>query len=264
MLDPRKTILEEVYQVVPHESVSFVRGVCGAFLFSGADVEKPVGVLSGGERARVCLAKILARPGNFIVMDEPTNHLDIISSEILIDALSDFAGTLLFVSHNQSFVNRLATKIWDIRDSSIIEYPGTLSEYFRHLETREKDRFERLDKKSAQDEVKEGGSPNGVLLTRKMIRKEKAEKRYLAAATLKPIQDKLRELEERIDSLEKRKAELETILAEPEIFKDKKKGVPLLNEYGDVRKKLEELMARWEYKQEELETARKEMEVNEN
>jgi len=263
MLDPRKTILEEVYQAVPHESVSFVRGVCGAFLFSGADVEKPVGVLSGGERARVCLAKILVRPGNFIVMDEPTNHLDIISSEILIDALADFDGTLLFVSHNQSFVNRLATRIWDIRDRSIIEYPGTLSEYFRHMESKEEeDRvFAEGERKRGQAEPIEGDSRIGAP-GRKTIRKEKAEKRQIVSAALKPIQDKLRDLEQRIDSLEKRKVELETILADPDIFKEKNKGVPLLNEYGEVRKKLEELMGTWEYQQEELESTKKEMGVS--
>src|SRR4030042_21268 len=116
MLDPNKTVLAEVYQAVPHQTVSYVRGVCGAFLFSGDDVDKAVGILSGGERARVSLAKILVNPGNLIVMDAPHNHLDIISSEILIDALDDFNGTILFVSHHQPFVNRLATKIWDIRD----------------------------------------------------------------------------------------------------------------------------------------------------
>jgi len=258
MLDPRKTILEEVYQAVPHESVSFVRGVCGAFLFSGDDVEKPVGVLSGGERARVCLAKILVNPGNFIVMDEPTNHLDIISSEILIDALADFEGTLLFVSHNQSFVNRLATKIWDIRGRSVIEYPGTLSEYFRHMEAKEERAFAESEGKRAQAGLKEGDSRVGAP-ARKAIRKEKAEKRQIAAAALKPIQDKLHELEQRIDILEKRKAELETLLADPEIFKEKSKGVPLLNEYGDVRKELEELMGTWEYQQEELDSTKKEM-----
>jgi len=259
MLDPRKSILEEVYQVVPHQSVSFVRGVCGAFLFSGDDVEKPVAVLSGGERARVCLAKILVKPGNFIVMDEPTNHLDIISSEVLIDALTEYEGTLLFVSHNQSFVNRLATKVWDIRDRTIVEYPGTLTEYFRHLEAAEEERPPaKGEHREAQADDQEKEARAGAL-TRKMVRKEKAEKRHLAAATLKPIQDKLRELEERIDTLEKRKAELEKLLADPEIFKDKNKGVPLLNEYGELRKKLEELMARWEYRQEELEAAKKEI-----
>lgn len=260
MLDPRKTILEEVYQAVPHQSVSFVRGVCGAFLFSGADVEKPVAVLSGGERARVCLAKILVNPGNFIAMDEPTNHLDIISSEILIDALTEYGGTLLFVSHNQSFVNRLATKIWDIKDRSIIEYPGTLTEYFRHLEEAAEGAGEG-EKKTLEALAKEKVPQTGAA-ARKMIRKEKAEKRHLAAATLKPIQAKLRDLEERIDRLEKRKAELEHILADPEVFKDKSKSVPLLNEYGEVRKTLEGLMARWEYAQEELEAARKDLEAH--
>jgi ATP-binding cassette subfamily F protein 3 len=261
MLAPHKTILEEVYQVVPHESVTFVRGVCGAFLFSGDDVEKPVSVLSGGERARVCLAKILVKPGNFIVMDEPTNHLDLISSEMLIDALAGFKGTLLFVSHNQSFVNRLATKVWDIRDRNILEYPGTLTEYFRHLEITAQDgSAPGAEQKKTQVDSEETDSRTGAT-TRRMLRKEKAEKRHLVAATLKPIQDKLRKLEERIEFLEKRKTELEKMLADPEIFRDKNKGVPLLNEYGDVKKNLDGLMAKWEYSQEELETAKREMGV---
>ncbi|MBN2032366.1 MAG: ABC-F family ATP-binding cassette domain-containing protein [Deltaproteobacteria bacterium] len=256
MLDPNKTVLEEVYQAVPHASLTFVRGVCGAFLFSGSEVEKPVGVLSGGERARVCLAKILVKPGNFMVMDEPTNHLDIISSEILIDALTSFGGTLLYVSHNQSFVNRLATKIWDIRNRIIVEYPGTLSEYFRHLEEKAENGQETA--KSAQDDVEEadlGPDARG----RKMLRRVKAQKRHLIASALKPIRNKLKELEERIDGLEKRKTELESILIDPEIFKDKTKGVPLLNEYGEIRKDLETLMARWEHMQGELLSATEEM-----
>mgnify|MGYP001048178013 CR=1 FL=1 len=204
MLDPNKTILGEVYQVVPHETVSFVRGVCGAFLFSGPDVDKPVGVLSGGERARVSLAKILVKPGNFMVMDEPTNHLDIISSEMLIDALQDFDGTLLFVSHNLSFVNRLATKIWDIRDGTIVEYPGTLHEYFDHLAGKAAEEEAEQDR---QEESEEGDTP--FRQKRKNLRREKAEKRSLISTALKPIETKLRQLEERIDEMEKRKIELE-------------------------------------------------------
>jgi ATP-binding cassette subfamily F protein 3 len=262
MLDPDKTIIEEVYQAVPHESVTFVRGVCGAFLFSGADVDKAVGVLSGGERARVSLAKILVKPGNFMIMDEPTNHLDIISSEILIDALSEFEGTLLFVSHNQSFVNRLATKIWDITEESIAEFPGTLKEYFHHLAATEGNSSLEPQQKAEQNGGEEDDSRAGTQKGR-MTRKAKAERRTLIAAALKPIQDKLRELEERIDRFEKRKGELEQLLADPEIFKDKNKGVPLLSEYGDVRKRLDELMARWEYKQEELESAKRQLGIGE-
>jgi len=257
MLDPNKSVLEEVYQVVPHAGQTFVRGVCGAFLFSGSDVEKPIAVLSGGERARVCLAKILVKPGNFMVMDEPTNHLDIISSEILIDALTEFAGTLLFVSHNQSFVNRLATRIWDIRDRTMVEYPGTLSEYFRHLEKtgEEKNRFSG----DAKEDPEESDS---AVQTRKMIRKEKAQRRQTLTSALKPIQERLKKLEERIDGLEKRKTELEATLVDPDVFKDKNKGVPLLNEYGEIRKELEDLMSAWEQHQAELESAKNEVEVN--
>jgi ATP-binding cassette subfamily F protein 3 len=254
MLDPNKTILAEVYQAVPHESVSFVRGVCGAFLFSGPDVDKAVGILSGGERARVSLAKILVKPGNFIVMDEPTNHLDIISSEILIDALQDFEGTLLFVSHNQSFVNRLATKIWDIRDGAIVEYPGTLHEYFDHLARKEASL--EAEQNLREDNEEDEAAPRQK---RKSLRREKAEKRSLIAAALKPIQTRLRQLEERIDQMEKRKTELEQLLADPDFFKDKSKSVPLLNEYGELRKKLDELMGRWEYQQKQLETAKREL-----
>jgi ATP-binding cassette, subfamily F, member 3 len=254
MLDPNKTILAEVYQVVPHESVSFVRGVCGAFLFSGPDVDKTVGILSGGEKARISLAKILVKPGNFMVMDEPTNHLDIISSEMLIDALQDFDGTLLFVSHNQSFVNQLATKIWDIRDGTIVEYPGTLHEYFDHLAGKE---AEAAVEQDSQEEGEEDEAPSRQ--KGKALRKEKAEKRSLISAALKPIQTKLRQLEERIDEMEKRKTELERLLADPDLFKDKSKSVPLLNEYGEVRKKLDELMGRWEYQQELLESAKREL-----
>ncbi|MFZ7113224.1 MAG: ribosomal protection-like ABC-F family protein [Desulfatiglandales bacterium] len=263
MLDPRKTILEEVYQVVPNENISFVRGVCGAFLFSGPDVDKSIGILSGGERARVSLAKILVKPGNLLVMDEPTNHLDIVSSEILIDALADYSGTLIFVSHNQYFVKRLAARIWDIRDGEIYDYPGSLREYDEHLarlENRAPDREK--DEEAGQDEPDEMAETDG-LINRKELRREKAEKRRRISASLKPIQDRLTDLEQRIEGLEAREKELGKVLADPEIFKDKKKSVPLLNEYGELRKKLEQLLDRWERTQEELENTKRELGVGE-
>jgi ATP-binding cassette subfamily F protein 3 len=173
---------------------------------------------------------------------------------MLIDALQDFDGTLLFVSHNLSFVNRLATKIWDIRDGAMIEYPGTLQEYFDHLAGKEAELEVEEERQDLGEEVDLASRQK-----RKSLRKEKAEKRGLIAATLKPIQTKLRHLEERIDEMEKRKAELEQSLADPDLFKDKSKSVPLLNEYGDLRKKLDELMGRWEYQQEQLEAAKREL-----
>jgi ATP-binding cassette subfamily F protein 3 len=261
MLDPKKTIIEEVFQVVPHETLGFVRGVCGAFLFSGEDVDKVIGVLSGGEKARVCLAKILVNPGNLLVMDEPTNHLDIISSEILIDALADYQGTLLFVSHNQSFINRIASKIWDIKEERICEYPGTLDDYYHHLSksvgtTAETPESDTRETRGQDQEISEKSRP-----TRKLLRQQKAEKRRIISETLKPIREALSQLEARITVLETREKDLEKILAEPDIIGDKGRYLPLLNEYNEVKEELERLMSRWEEKHEELGSAKRDLEM---
>ncbi|MFC1824444.1 ABC-F family ATP-binding cassette domain-containing protein [Thermodesulfobacteriota bacterium] len=263
MLDPKKTILEEVYQAVPHESIGFVRSVCGAFLFSGDDVEKRVGILSGGEKARVCLARILVNPGNLLVMDEPTNHLDLLSSEILIEALAGYNGTLLFVSHNQSFINRLATKIWDIRDEGIVEYPGSLYDYYDYTIRMEQDRLSdaqtETDGENTPLELKQGNDR----ASRKEKRRMKAEERRKINTTLKPIQDGLSKLEERIAELESREKKLGKELADPDIFSDKKKSLPIIKEYGEVREELETLIQRWEDQQHQLESALMELESSE-
>src|SRR5574340_349985 len=131
-LDPDRTILDTLWDLVPDQGEAYVRGVAGSFLFSGDDVEKKVGVLSGGERARVALAKLLLVPANLLVLDEPTNHLDLDSSEALIEALRGYAGTLLFVSHNRSFLNQLATVIWEVKDGGVVPCPGNLDDWLYH------------------------------------------------------------------------------------------------------------------------------------
>ncbi len=264
MLNAANTVLQEVYREVPHERLGFVRNVCGAFLFSGDDVDKPVGVLSGGERARVSLAKILVNPGNFMVMDEPTNHLDLFSAEILIDALSRYKGTLLFVSHNQSFVNRLATKILDIRDGQVIEYPGTLDEYYAHLEQSEAAGAatppENTLKKGPVQALKPDGldnaSPEHSRDGRKLGKREKAEKRRLMQQALNPILTRLERTEQRISAIEGRQHELEGVLSDAAFYKDERKSVPLLNEYNNLRQELNKLMELWEQDQTELQNAR--------
>src|SRR5207248_1930563 len=124
-------VLDEVADLVPTQPKSWVRSVLGAFLFSGDDVDKRIAVLSGGERARVALARLLVVPSNFLLLDEPTNHLDLDSSEALIDALTGYQGTLLFVSHNRSFVNGLATQVWEVKDFGIDVQPGDLDDWER-------------------------------------------------------------------------------------------------------------------------------------
>ncbi len=266
MLDPNKTIIQEVYQVVPYEAIGFVRGVCGTFLFSGEDVDGLTGTLSGGEKARVSLAKLLVKPGNLMVMDEPTNHLDISSSETLIDALAEYEGTLLFVSHNQSFINRLSTKIWDITKVKIFEYPGNLDEYYDHLSKAEisPGETERDSEKEFGRKIPDPGS--GVekaretkRVNKKALKKERAEKRRFLRETLKPIQDELEYLEGRIAEQESRQKDLENALADPEVFKDSEKSVRLINEYHDVKEELDTLIQKWEQCQERLESTRKKL-----
>lgn len=264
-LDPNKKVIEEIYQAVPDATVSFIRTVCGAFLFSGDQVEKPVGVLSGGEKARVSLAKLLVKPGNFMVMDEPTNHLDLISSEKLIDALEAYGGTILFVSHNQSFVNRLATKIWEIKEGQIREYPGNLDEYYDHLR-----RLEETQGKPQAILKEESNAPiRGQEQvprkeTRKDLKRERAEKRKAIYDVIKPLTLILQGLEKNIEECETRKKEVEKILADPDVFKDKNRAVPLLTEYNVLKDKTERLIEQWEARQLELDSAREKFSIMED
>ena len=257
MLDSRKTVLQEVYSIVPEMTVGFVRGVCGAFLFSGDDVDKVIGVLSGGEKARVSLSKLLVKPGNLMVMDEPTNHLDISSSEALISALSDYNGTLLFVSHNQSFINRLATKIWDITERGVVEFPGNLEEYDYYTA---RVQGESRDV-SGQNGNRDGKSPAKKSEDRKREKREEAQRRQLIYDTLKPIQTEVEHLETRIEELEDRKKSIEKTLADPDLFSDKNKSVPLLSEYKVLREELDDLLSKWEQGHDKLVMAKRDLGV---
>jgi len=258
MLNPRNTVIEEVYQAVPQATVGFIRSVCGAFLFSGNDVDKPIGVLSGGERARVSLAKLLVKPGNLMLMDEPTNHLDIESSEMLIRALEGYGGTLLFVSHNQSFVNQLATRIWDIQGRGIVEYPGGLKEYYDHCARTEPPPLKGMqtgDSSLAQGHPSKKTrqqAPRGKR-DRKAEKRAEAQKRQRIHDTLKPLEKQLERLEEKVTALETRQQEVEKILADPDIFGDKERSVPLLAEYRNIRGQIDDRLTQWEKTQHQLE-----------
>lgn len=254
MLTPEHTVVEAVHAVVPGEGFPFVRGVCGAFLFSGADVDKPVSVLSGGEKARVALARLLVNPGNLMVMDEPTNHLDIASAEALIEALDGYGGTLLFVSHNQAFIKRLATRIWDIREGRIDDYPGTLEAYYDHLE---RTPVEGRGQGAPGDRIREEAAPVASTKDRKEDKRLRAERRREIQEALSPLTRRVADLETRIEVLERRKRELETSLADPALFKDNERGVPLIKEYHRIGEEMPLLYAEWEGHQAMLEETRR-------
>jgi ATP-binding cassette subfamily F protein 3 len=251
------TIYQEIAAIDATASVTRVRSVLGAFLFSDDDVEKKIGVLSGGERARVALARLLIKPGNLLLMDEPTNHLDLASSEALAESLESYDGTLIFVSHNRAFVRRLATRIWNVADGGVETYPGTLDEYMdscrRRLET---------------------GAASGAASAPKPEVRAKAVAPKIApvAAAPSPVKtaapaqqprvskNRVQKLEREVADLEKRIAELETaqrtrseLLADPTVYADKQRSAQLLAEFKQSQPELERLTARWEQAQGELE-----------
>ena len=236
-LDPSRTVLEEVHGLVPTQPQSWVRGVLGSFLFSGEDVDKRIGVLSGGERARVSLARLLVVPSNFLLMDEPTNHLDLDSSEALIDALTRYEGTLLFVSHNRSFVNGLATQVWEVKDGRIDAQPGDLDDW----SARQKPQ---LPQQHAEKAPQQG----------LQSRRDRALQREQREKVLGPTKRAIAELESRVAELETIRKDAEAQLADAALFADPARSTPVVKAYQDSARKLEELYARWEHQQEELQS----------
>src|SRR4029450_13169268 len=133
-LDPSLTVYETLASGSPDTMIPAIRNILGGFLFSGDDVYKKAAVLSGGERMRLAVARMLLRPSNTLLLDEPTNHLDLDSKEVLLDALTAFGGTLIFVSHDRYFVERLATKIIEVGNGTAVLFPGTYQEVLYHKE----------------------------------------------------------------------------------------------------------------------------------
>jgi ATP-binding cassette subfamily F protein 3 len=235
----RRTVLETLWELVPERPESYVRSVAGMFLFSGDDVDKPIAVLSGGERARVALARLLLVPANFLIMDEPTNHLDLESSEALIEALKGYGGTLLFVSHNQSFANQLATQIWDVAGGGVTVYPGNLNDYL-----------------ARRRGTKEGGArvaASPVVDGARQKRRDEAEQRNARSARERPLRQELKELESRIAILEAEEKAAAAALLDPELYQDFARARPHLDSHRAAKEALEDLYPRWEALQRQLE-----------
>ncbi|MGA9521266.1 MAG: ATP-binding cassette domain-containing protein, partial [Myxococcaceae bacterium] len=237
------SILDEVHALVPDKPQSYVRGVLGAFLFTGDDVEKKIGVLSGGERARVALAKLLLEPANLMLMDEPTNHLDLDSSEALIEALQGYEGTLLFVSHNRSFLNALATHVWEVKDHAVTEYPGNLDDYLYHLQQQQAEE-ERTDATA---------EAHGKPVSEKDRKRAEAEFRQQKSKLEAPIKKEIAAIEARIAALEAEQKVQEAQLAEPSVYDDFAKARALTESHQAGKAELEALYAKWEDAQVRLE-----------
>jgi len=239
-LDPERTVLRTLWDVVPDKGEEYVRGVAGSFLFSGDAVDKPVGVLSGGERSRVALAKLLLRPTNLLLLDEPTNHLDIESSEALIESLSGYGGTLVFVSHNRSFVNRLASAIWEVRDARVSPFPGNLDDWLYHQ--RELSRAPAGEEAAARPSAE----PTGRKGAERGRRRAEAEARNARYRQEKPVRDRLAVLEARIEELERVAREATAALADPALYQDFARARPHVEAQKRAQAELAPLYAEWE------------------
>ncbi len=270
-----RTLFEEVAAQDGAASQTRVRSVLGAFLFSGDDVDKKIRVLSGGERARVALARLLVKPGNVMLMDEPTNHLDLDSSESLAESLRTYDGTLLFVSHNRSFVRKLATRIWDVSGGKVETYPGTLDEYMESMRRRRDGESEVKGEKALQAarpvhvtavpgpgnrSAKTGPVVQAAAPARgKEDRRREAELRNERNKVLGPMRKKVAEMEARIAGLEAQQKLRSTALADPATYADDKLRAKLLSEYQKDADALEQLTGRWETSVAELEAAEAEL-----
>jgi ATP-binding cassette subfamily F protein 3 len=260
-LDLGATVYEVVQRAAPETAPARVRSILGAFMFSGDATEKPVKVLSGGEKARVALARLLVAPGNLLLMDEPTNHLDLASSESLAASLGTFDGTLVFVSHNRSLIRSLATKIWNVEDQRVEIYPGTLDEYMYSMAQR------RIAVAIAEDAPRRdvrGAVPVAPSAAKsrdddKARRRREAEARNKRNVKLGPLEKAVAQLEERISVVEAEQKARSAELADPGVYDEAARRNKLLSDYQAASDKLEELTARWESAMAALEAAKAEL-----
>ncbi|WP_045469089.1 ATP-binding cassette domain-containing protein [Sporocytophaga myxococcoides] len=233
-LNVNNSMLDELKEAGSDKSELELRTILGCFLFSNDDVFKKIKVLSGGEKSRVALAKTLISEANFLLLDEPTNHLDIVSVNILIQALQQYEGTYIVISHDRHFVSQVANKIWFIEDNEIKEYPGTYEEYCYWQEQRVKNSVtapvsSSVPKKSEEKLIKNITEPG------KEIQKE-----------LKSLQNQLEKTETRITELENKKAKVEEELAKPDVYSNVQKLADTNSKYELLRQQLEQEQQKWD------------------
>ena len=231
------TVLETIESEAPLELIPRVRDMLGAFLFRGDDVHKSLDVLSGGEKARVALLKLLLRPVNLLILDEPTNHLDMHSKDVLLDALKDFGGTVIFVSHDRGFIEGLSTRVLELKPGKFRTFPGDYKYYMERLEAEEKGEAGSLDQNSICKENTEQKEKTQTKLSWEEQKKVEAEKRKAEKA--------VKTLEESILKFEEEKSVYEKQMADPEVYTNGEKAKSVQKKIEDLAQRLEELNLEW-------------------
>jgi ATP-binding cassette subfamily F protein 3 len=248
-LKPDATVYDEVVSAIADELVGQVRNILGVFHFHGDDVFKPIRVLSGGEKARVSLAKILLSPVNFLIMDEPTNHLDLKSKQALEHALAGYDGSLLLISHDRYFLDQLVNRIVSVKKGEFNVYEGNYSDYLR-------DRDEKN-----QELQTDTGAPDGRGGSGRKSRDQKrseAQARQAVSKTRKDLEKAIKEHEDRIDHLENEKSTVEARLADPLTYKSEQ-AADFQKYYADIQNELEQHLKDWEIKHRQLDELLKDL-----
>ncbi|MBN2356385.1 ATP-binding cassette domain-containing protein [candidate division KSB1 bacterium] len=247
-LNLKATIMEELSATTSHELQSKIRNVLGLFQFHGEDVFKPIGVLSGGEKARVSLAKILLSPVNFLIMDEPTNHLDLTAKEALEEALTDYDGTLLLIAHDRYFLDKLVTRVLELKNGRLQVYEGNYTDYLDRRAAQESDRTE-LDRAS---EITAAGAEFSRKKTKEQKRWE-AEMRQSISKERNQLQRQIEEAEKRMTELELQKTDAERQLGDPATYKNGDHAAQLQRDYARIKADMEACVKTWEESQLRLE-----------
>ncbi len=249
VLDFTRSAWDELYADAPYEMVPKLRDILGAFLFTGDDINKKVGVLSGGERNRLALAKMLLRPSNLLLMDEPTNHLDLFSKEVLLDALKSFDGTVVFVSHDRYFVNGLATRVVEVGGGTLENYYGDYEYYLAKKEGQEEGQGSGGKGQTSQNPAGSQGplDPGPMTLTPKNDdRKRGREEEKQRKREEEKLQKRLAEVEKEIARTESEIASLEEEMGQPGFFDDLERGKEAGERHAALNARMEELYGEWE------------------
>ncbi|MBS1513186.1 MAG: ABC-F family ATP-binding cassette domain-containing protein [Bacteroidetes bacterium] len=234
-------ILEEMKDARSGKTDLELRALLGSFLFSGDTVEKKIKVLSGGEKARVALAKTIASKANFLMLDEPTNHLDIHSADLLVEALNKYEGTIVLVSHDRYFISRIANKIWDIEDYKIREFKGSYTEWEEWKERKEKADAVKPAPAPVVKEAVPAAPKKEIVNTVPQTAIDKELKKELQKQ-----KNRFQQLEEKIAQLNKKKTDVEAALASPEIYSDKNKFTQTESDYKKIGTELAQLNKEYE------------------
>ena len=244
-LDPELNLLEQLSMVSPESGEKELRSILGSFLFTGDDVYKKTGVLSGGEKSRLALARILLSPVNFLILDEPTNHLDLFSRKVLSEALEEYSGTLVLISHDEQLLSALVEKVYEVGDGRVRLFGGSFDYYLEKRQQRIRREFEPGEKKQAG-----GKAPREMDRERKRREAEQRKRKYREQ---KKLRQRIARIERSLFPLEERREELEKLLQDPEVISRTSRLVELQKEHAYVCQEIQEHQERWDRLAEELE-----------